>query len=331
MRRRDFIAGFGAAATVPPWPGAACAEQSATAVIGLLMIGSPSNGARAAAFRTGLRDTGFVEGQNISIEYRYGQNDFSRLPELAADLIRRQVAVIATLGGPAAARAVMAANGTTPIVFETGADPVQAGLVASLNRPGDNATGVALMTPALELKHISLLHDLLPKATRFAVLLNPSGFRIEPAYATAKRLQSAATAVGAQIEAFFATNGDEIDTAFENLSERRVDALLLQTGQLFSDRKVQIVTLAARYMVPTIFTDISFPRFGGLMAYGTNYGAQVRQVGVYVGRILKGEKPADMPVMRPTKFELVINLKTAKALGLEIPPTLLAIVDRVIE
>jgi putative tryptophan/tyrosine transport system substrate-binding protein len=325
-RRRDFIGGIGAVAATPL---AAQGQRSATAVIGLLMIGSPApNGAPPAfgpAFRAGLRDLGFVEGQNISIEYRYGRNDLSRLPELVADLIRRQVAVIATLGGPAPAQAAMAATKATPIIFETGSDPVQAGLVASLNRPGGNATGVAFMIPELRLKQISLLHDLLPKAMHFAVLLNSSETT------AVSRLQSEASTIAVQIEPFSASNNGEIDVAFANLSEWRVDALLVSQSQLFSDRKVQIATLAARYMMPTMFTDLSFPTSGGLMSYGPSYPALVRQVGVYVGRILKGEKPADLPVIRPTKFNLVINLQTAKTLGLQIPDNLLALADFVIE
>jgi putative ABC transport system substrate-binding protein len=327
MRRREFIAGIGGAVA---WPIAAHGQRSATAVIGLLMIGSPAPNGRppafAAAFRAGLRDMGFVEGQNISIEYRYGQNDLSRLPELVADLVRRQVAVIVTLGGPAPARAVMAATKATPIVFEAAGDPVQTGLVASLNRPGGNVTGVNSMDLELRQKQVSLLHDLLPKAMHFAALL-PSPFNTTEF----SRLQSAAATVGVQIEPFSASNNGEIDVAFANLSERRLDALLVSQSQLFADRQVQIATLAARYMMPTICAFLSFPASGGLMSYGPNYPALVRQVGVYVGRVLKGEKPADLPVVQPTKFEFILNLKTASALGLTVPPNLLALADEVIE
>jgi putative ABC transport system substrate-binding protein len=328
MRRREFITGLvGAAAS----PVVARAQQAAMPVIGLLVTGSADpNATFVAAFRKGLGEMGFVESRNTSIEYRYGQNDVPRLTELAADLVRRQVAVIATLGGPAPVRAAKAASATTPIVFETGGDPVAAGLVASLNRPGGNATGVAILNPDIEPKRLGLLHDLLPKATRFAALRNKltAPFAVE---ARVSELQTAAAAIGAQIEVLFATNSSEIDSAFTRLAQLRVDALLVTTNPLFSDRKVQLATLAARNALPAIYFDRDFAIVGGLMSYGPSYPDQARQVGVYVGRILKGEKPADLPVMQPTKFELIINQQTARTLGLSIPETLLATADEVIQ
>jgi putative tryptophan/tyrosine transport system substrate-binding protein len=330
MNRREFIVGFGSAVA---WPGFASAQQPKMPVVGLLVTGSVDpNTIYVAAFRKGLGELGFVESQNISIEYRYSQNDIPRLNELAADLVRRRVAVIATLGGPAPVRAAKAASATTPIVFETGGDPVQAGLVASLNRPGGNATGVALLNLEMDPKRLGLLHDLLPKATRFAALVNPS---TAPANSVIEsrvsELRTAAAAIGAQIEVLFATNSSEIDSALAGLAQIHVDALLVTASPLFSDRAVQLATLTARNGLPAIYFDRHFAIIGGLMSYAASYSDQARQVGVYVGRILKGEKPADLPVMRPTKFEFVVNLQTAKTLGITIPETLLATADEVIE
>jgi putative tryptophan/tyrosine transport system substrate-binding protein len=331
MKRRQFITLLGGAAAA--WPLAARAQKPAMPVVGLLVTGSADpNTNSVAAFRKGLGEMGFAESQNISIEYRYGQNDIPRLPELAVDLVRRGVAVIATLGGPAPVRAAKAASATTPIVFETGGDPVQAGLVASLSRPGGNATGVTILSPELEPKRLGLLHDLLPKATRFAVLMNPSTAPdISIVESRVRELQTAAAAIGAQIEVFFATNSSEIDSAFAGFAQMRVDALLVATSPLFADRNVQLATLAARNALPSIYFDRQFAIVGGLMSYATSYLDQARQVGVYVGRILKGEEPADLPVMRPTKFEFVINLQTAKTLGLQVPANLLALADELIE
>jgi putative tryptophan/tyrosine transport system substrate-binding protein len=329
MRRREFIAGLGGTAV---WPLAVRAQQPAAPIVGLLITGSADpNAIFIAALRKGLGETGFVEGQNISIEYRYGQNDIPRLTELAVDLVRRRVAVIATLGGPAPVRAAKAASATTPIVFETGGDPVSAGLVASLNRPGGNATGVAILSPELEPKRLGLLHDLLPKATRFAALMNPSTASAIAVESRVSQLRTAAAAIGGQIEVLFATSSSEIDNAFAALSQMRVDALLVTTSPLFSDRAVQLATLAARNGLPAIYFDRHFPIVGGLLSYATSYPDQARQVGIYVGRILKGEKPADLPVMQPTKFELVINQQTARLLGIQVPETLLAQADEVIE
>jgi putative tryptophan/tyrosine transport system substrate-binding protein len=328
MRRREFIAVLGSA--VAAWPVAARAQQPVLPVVGLLVTGSAdANATFVAAFRNGLGEMGFVESRNISIEYRYGQNDIPRLAELAADLVRRQVAVIATLGGPAPVRAAKAASPATPIIFETGGDPVAAGLVASLNRPGGTATGVAILSPDIEPKRLGLLHDLLPMATRFAALMNNSNAPVVEA--RVGQLRTAAAAINAQIEVLFATKSSEIDSAFTRLAQMRVDALLVTTNPLFSDRKVQLATLAARNALPAIYFDRDFVIAGGLMSYGPSYPDQARQVGVYVGRILKGEKPADLPVMRPTRFALVLNLQTAKTLGLQIPETLLATADEVIQ
>jgi putative tryptophan/tyrosine transport system substrate-binding protein len=328
MRRREFVVGLAGAAA---WRALASAQQTQMPVIGLLVTGSADpNATFVAAFRKGLGEMGFVESRNISIEYRYGQNDIPRLAELAADLVRRRVAVIATLGGSAPVRAAKAASATTPIVFETGGDPVAAGLVASLNRPGGNATGVAILSPDIEPKRLGLLHDLLPKATRFAALMNNLNDPVA-AEARVRELRTAAAAIGAQIEVLFATNSSEIDIALAGLAQIHVDALLVTTSPLFSDRAVQLATLAARNGLPAIYFDRHFAIVGGLMSYAASYSDQARQVGVYVGRILKGEKPADLPVMRPAKFEFVINLQTAKTLGITIPETLLATADEVIE
>jgi putative tryptophan/tyrosine transport system substrate-binding protein len=251
-----------------------------------------------AAFRQGLSQAGFVEPANVSIEYRYGGNDVRRLPELAADLVNRRVAVIATLGGPAPVRAAQAATVTIPIVFETGGDPVQAGLVASLNRPGGNATGAAILDPEIEPKRLKLLHELLPRATRFAVMINPSN---APAFWASRvsELQAAAATIGVHIDVLYAANSGEIDGAFGRLEQNRAEALLVATSPLFSDRSVQIATLAARCAVPAMYFGRHQAAVGGLISYGPSYPDQVRQVGIYVGRILKGEKAADLPVRTP--------------------------------
>jgi putative tryptophan/tyrosine transport system substrate-binding protein len=327
MRRRKFIAGLGGAAAIPL---VARGQQATIPTVGLLVTNGPSepNAKSVAAFRQGLSQAGFAEPQNVAIEYRYGENDVRRLPELAADLVNRRVAVIATLGGPPPVRAAQAATATIPIVFETGGDPVQAGLVASLNRPGGNATGVAILSPDLEPKRLGLLHELLPRAMRFAVMINPNSNALA---SRVGELQAAAATIGVPIDVLYAANSSEIDRAFVRLTQNRAEALLVATSPLFSDRAVQIATLAARYAVPAMYSARDQAAVGGLISYGPNYADQVRQVGIYVGRILNGEKAADLPVMRPTKFELVINLSTAKALGLTVPLPLLALADEVIE
>jgi putative ABC transport system substrate-binding protein len=325
MKRREFISLLGGAAA---WPLAARAQQQAMPVIGFLRPGSPEPNAHLVeAFRKGLGETGYVEGRNVAVEYRWAHN-YDDMPELAADLVRLRVAVIATPGSTAAAAAAKSATTTIPIVFSGGGDPVQTGLVASLNRPGGNVTGVSSMSGELGAKRLELLQELVPRAARFAVLVNPNNPLAE-AFVTDVR--AAAAAIGRQIEVFTAGTGRDIDTAFTMLLEKRADALQVGPDPLFVSRRVQLATLAARHAVPAIYPFRDDAEAGGLMSYGPSNTDLVRQAGIYTGRVLKGEKPADMPILRATKFELVINLKTAKALGLEVPPTLLARADEVIE
>jgi putative tryptophan/tyrosine transport system substrate-binding protein len=325
--RREFTTLLGGA--IAAWPLAARAQQPAIPVVGYLYSGSPEPTAHyIAAFRKGLSETGYVEGRNVAIEYRFAHNEIDRLPELASDLVRRRVAVIATPGGPYAVLAAKAATTTIPIVFSTGGDPVQSGLVASFNRPGGNVTGVASMNVELGAKRLGLLHELLPGAARFAVLVDPTSPAAESITTDA---QAAASAVGRQIEVLTAGTNREIDTAFASLVQKRADAVLVGPHPLFNNRRVQIVTLAARHAVPTIYTNREFAEVGGLMSYGASQTDQFRQVGIYTGRILKGEKPADLPVMQPTRFEFVINLQTARTLGITVAATLLALADEVIE
>jgi putative tryptophan/tyrosine transport system substrate-binding protein len=325
MRRREFVTLLGGA--MAAWPVAARAQQAPVPMIGYLSHGSPEQAAAlVAAFRRGLSETGFVEGRNVAIEYRWAHNDPDRLPELAADLVRRQVAVIATPGtSPIAAKA---ATTTIPIVFSTGADPVQAGLVASLNRPGGNVTGISYMNVELTAKRLGLLHELLPGAARFGVLIDHAN---SSAQFILTDLQSAASAIGRHIEALTAGTSRDIDTAFASLAQIPLDGLLISPMPLFYDRRVQILTLAARHGVPVVYPAREWADAGGLMSYGSSYADQHRQAGVYTGRILRGEKAADLPILRATRFQLVINLQTAKALGLEVSPTLLARADEVIE
>jgi putative tryptophan/tyrosine transport system substrate-binding protein len=324
MRRREFIAGLAGATT---WPLAARAQQPALPVIGYLDTGAPEpNANNVAAFRKGLSEMRYVESRNVAIEFRWAHNEYDRLPELAADLVHRRVAVIAAMGGAGAALAAKAATTTIPIVFRTGLDPVQFGLVASLNRPGGNLTGVGSMTPELVTKRLGLLHELLPGAARFAVLVDPNS---QSAETVTREVQAAA--ITQQIEVLHASTNPEINTAFESLVQKRADALLVGPNILFENRRVQLVTLAAHHRVPAIYFQREFVEAGGLMSYGESSTDQFRQAGIYTGRILKGEKPGDLPVMRPTKFEFIINLQTAGLLGITIPPTLLAIADEVIQ
>ncbi len=326
MRRRDFITLLGGAAAA--WPLAARAQQPAMPVIGYLDGGSPETGAQVvAAIRKGLSETGYVEGRNVAIEYRWAEANYDRLPALASDLALRQVAVIVAMGTPSAF-AAKAATSSIPVIFGGGVDPVQAGLVASLNQPGGNVTGVTSMNAEIEAKRLGLLYELLPRATRFAVLVNPNN---PLADVDIKDAQASAMATGRQIEIFTASTNREIDVAFASLVQMRADALLIGPDVFFTNRRVQLATLAVRHAVPAIYAFREFAEAGGLMSYGTSGTDRDRQVGVYTGRILKGEKPANLPVLRPTKFEFVINLQTARMLGLEIPPSLLGRADEVIE
>jgi putative tryptophan/tyrosine transport system substrate-binding protein len=326
MRRREFFTLIGGAAA---WPLAAHAQQPAMPVVGFLGVNSASTQPYLAAFRQGLSETGYGEGQNVLIEYRWTEDQYNRLPELVADLIRHHVNVIVTLFTIPAALAAKATTSTIPIVFSVGDDPVKHGLVATLSRPGGNATGINFFSSEVTAKRLGLLRELLPKATRIGVLVNPTNAEITEK--TVKDVNVAADAVGLQIQVLNASNGNEIDAAFTSLASGRVDGLLVGADAFFVSRRVQIAILAARYMVPAIYTVGDYAEAGGLISYGTDVTDSVRQQGVYVGRILKGTKPTDLPVVQSTKFKFVINLRTAKALGLEVPATLLSRADEVIE
>jgi putative ABC transport system substrate-binding protein len=327
LQRRDFITLVGGTAA---WPLAARAQQPAMPVVGYLNAGSAeANRDVVQAFRKGLSETGYVEGQNVAVEYRWAEGQYDRLPDMANDLVRRRVAVIVTPLSTAATFAAKAATTTIPIVFSTGIDPVQAGLVLTLNRPGGNATGFVTMNNEIGAKRLQLLRELLPAAARFAVLVNPTTPLVaEPVI---KDLQAAASVIGRPIEILTASTNRDIDAAFANLVQKRVDALLVSPDLFFGTRSAQILTLAARHVVPVIYAGREFAEAGGLMSYGTSRTDPYRYAGIYTGRILKGEKPADLPVQRPTKFEFVINLQTARILGINVPATLLAQADEVIE
>jgi putative ABC transport system substrate-binding protein len=329
MRRRDFIIGLTGSAAAA-WPLTARTQQPAIPVVGFLHVVSPGPFARfVAAFRRGLSEAGYVEGQNVTIEFRWAEGRADRLPELAADLVRRRVNVIATPGNTGAALAAKAATATIPIVFGVPDDPVKLGLVESLARPGGNATGFNFFTVELVAKRLGLLHKLVPEAKRIAALVNPAD--ATNADTTVRGVETGARAVGLRIEVFTASTGDEIDAAFATLARARPDALFVAPGAFYNTRRVQLVTLAARHGIPSSFSVRDYVEAGGLMSYGTSIADMFREVAVYTGRILKGEKPADLPVMQPTKFEFAINLRTAKALGLTVPPYLLALADDVIE
>jgi ABC-type uncharacterized transport system substrate-binding protein len=328
MRRREFLGVLGGAGAA--WPFAARAQQPAMPVIGFLHSASAAAyTGLVAAFRKGLSEAGYSEGQNVAIEFRWGEGRNERLPELAAELVHRQVAIIVTPGSTAATLAAKAATTTVPIVFLSAVDPVKTGLVASLHRPGGNVTGVSDIGVQLAAKRLGLLHELLPGAARFALLVNPSNPGITEPFVT--EVQTAASVIGRHIEVVAARTDSDIDKAFATLVNKRADAFLVSTDALFVTRRVQLVTLAARHAVPAMYFRREFAEAGGLMSYGSNLADQFRQIGIYAGRILKGEKPAEMPVQLPTKFEFVVNLQTAKVLGIEVPPSLLARADEVIE
>jgi putative ABC transport system substrate-binding protein len=322
MKRRQFIAGLGSAAA---WPLMARAQQPAVPVIGFLMPQSADDDYKnvTVPFLQSLKETGYVEGQNVAIEYRWAENQFDRLPAFAADLVRRRVAVIVA-GNIQAAMAAKEATTTIPIVFNTASDPVALGLVASLSRPGGNVTGSTVLGSELTPKRLQLLRELIPTAVLFGVLVDPASPGIP-------ELQSAARTLGLQLIVVKAGTDSDLETAFETLSQQRVGAVLVTSSSLYSRRTEQLAALAARHALPAIFTYREYALAGGLMSYGSSLGYAYHQVGIYTGRILKGDKPADLPVQQIIKIDLVINLKTAKALGLTIPETLLAIADEVIQ
>src|SRR5450759_2372717 len=326
MQRREFLTLLGGAAA--GWPLSVRAQQPAMPVIGFINNGTPKgNDYLRAAFQKGVSETGYIEGQNVKIEFRWAEGHDDRLPGLAADLVRRRVSVIAATSTQAAL-AAKDATATIPIVFETGADPIKLGLVARLNRPDGNITGVTQLSSELVAKRLGLLHDLIPTATIIGFLVNPT----DPLTETQTRdMQEAAHALGLQIHVLNASTEGEINTEFAILSQLRLGALLVGTSNLFSRRPERLAALAARQGLPAIYQYREYAAAGGLISYGTSITDAYRQAGIYTSRVLKGEKPADLPVLRPTKFELVINLKTAKTLGLNIPSGVLAIADEVIE
>jgi putative ABC transport system substrate-binding protein len=327
MRRREFITLLGGAAA---WPVVARAQQPTMPVVGFIHGGSDDVLARdAAAFRKGLNETGYVDSQNVTVEYHWLEGRYDRLPALVADLVRRQVAVIATPATPVAALAAKAATATIPIVFGAPGDPVQLGLVANFARPGGNITGINFFSSEVVAKRLRLLHDLVPKAVRIAVLVNPAN--ASTAEPTLREVQEAASTIGLQIQILKATTIGEIDAAFAALAKARPDALFVGGDPFFYSRRGQFAALTARDKIPAAFGNSDAVAVGGLMSYGTDITDMFRQVGVYTGKILKGAKPADLPVLQSTKFVFAINLQTARTLGIEVPPGVLSIADEVIE
>jgi ABC-type uncharacterized transport system substrate-binding protein len=324
--RREFIALLGGAAAARPV--AARAQQPTMPVVGFVGGGS-LDPRRAAAFRKGLNEAGYLEGQNVTVEYHFVEGQYERLPALMADLVHRRVAVIATPGSNPAALAAKAATTTIPIVFGVGEDPVKLGLVASLARPGGNATGINFFAQEVTAKRVELLHELVPKAARMAVLVNPAN--IPTAEAALRDAPEAARAIGLQIQVLNASTSREIETAFAALVRDRADALFVAADGFFNSRRVQLAIMAARHVIPAAYSSREYVEAGGLMNYGTNLPDAYRQVGIYTGRILKSAKPADLPVVQSSKFELVVNAQTARTLGLTVPPALLARADEVIE
>jgi putative ABC transport system substrate-binding protein len=327
MIRREFISLLGGAAT---WPLAARAQQTAMPVVGFVSGQSPEDSAPlGAAFRKALNETGYLEGQNVMVGYHWLGGQYGRLPALMADLVRSRVAVIATPGLTAGALAAKAATTTIPIVFGVAEDPVKLGLIASLARPGGNATGINLLSAEVVAKRLGLLHDLVPKAVRIAVLVNPGNSSI--AEATLRDVREAARALGLEIQVLHASTSREIEAAFATLVRERADALFVAPDGFFTSRRVQFATLAARHAIPAVYSNRSYPEVGGLMSYGSDTLDYYRQAGLYTGQILKGAKPADLPVLQSTKWEFVINMQTARALGLDVPNSLQLLADAVIE
>jgi putative tryptophan/tyrosine transport system substrate-binding protein len=329
MRRRDFIKAIAGSAAV--WPLATRAQQPAVPTVGYLSGNAPEqNSDLVAAFAKGLSETGFIEGRNVALEYRWARFEADRLFGLATDLVRGQVSLIAALGGADPVRAAKAATTTIPIVFVTGTDPVESRLVEAFNHPGGNVTGITTMNVDMGPKWLGLMHDLMPTAKRFAVLVDNEANRLG-AQAMITGVQAAALSRGLEMVTLFASTEGEIDAAIANLVQMQAEALLIEPAVLFLQRREQLATLALRHRLPAIYAIRDFPQAGGLMSYGSSFEDAHRLAGVYAGRILKGEKPAGMPVIRGTKFDFVINLKTAKAIGLTIPPGILSIADEVIE
>jgi putative ABC transport system substrate-binding protein len=327
MKRREFITLLGSAAAA--WPLAARAQQPAMPMIGYLHSGVPGSFMHlVAVFRQGLRESGYMEGQNVAIEYRWANGQYDRLPELATDLVKRQVTVITTGGGSTSALAAKRATAAIPIVFSVGDDPVKLGLVASLSRPGGNVTGVNVLIGALDSKKLGLLRDIVPKATVIGVLENPETPSIQDRLTAT---QEAARTIGQPIQIVYASTEQTLETAFARLAELRVGALVVGADPFFNSRRDQIVTLAAQHAIPAVYETRDYVAAGGLMSYGTSLAEGYRQVGIYTGRVLKGDRPADLPVVQSSKFELVINLKTANALRLVVPNSMQLLADEVIE